>query len=74
MVSLLLVIIIVELLKVFIAVEIHFLKLAVQIQLVPHWCNPFLINNRNMNGNSVKNCFILLNVELQVKLRFKTIY
>ena len=51
------------------------LKLAVQIQLALHWCNPLLINNRNMNGNSVESyCFIVLNVELQVKLRFKTFY
>ena len=45
------------------------------MQLALHWCNPFLINNRNMNGNSAENyCFIVLNVELQVKLRFKTFY
>ena len=30
------------------------LKLTVQIQLALHPCNPFLINNRNMAGNSVE--------------------
>ena len=30
------------------------LKLTVQIQLVHHPCDPFLINNHNMTGNSAK--------------------
>ena len=48
------------------------LKLTVQIQLALYLCDPFLINNRNMAGNSVEKCFVVLNVKLEVKLRFKT--
>ena len=34
-----------------------------------------LINNRNVTGNSVeKHCFVVMNVKLEVKLRFKTFY
>ena len=51
------------------------LKLTVQIQLALHPCDPFLINNCNMIGNSVGNyCFAVLNVKLQVKRRFKMFY
>ena len=52
---LLLVIIMVELLKVFKVVQLHFLKsLTVQMQFVLHPCDPFLITNRNMIDNSVE--------------------
>ena len=70
---LLLVIIMIELLKVFDCVELLFLKsLKVQIKLALQLCNPFLIKNYNMNGNSVgKECSPVLNVKLKVKLRFK---
>ena len=51
------------------------LKLTVQIQLALHPCDPFLINQRNMTGNSVeKYCFVVLNVKFKVKCRFKTFY
>ena len=51
------------------------LKLTVQIQLALHSCNPFLINNRNMTGNIIeKKCFVVLNVKLYVKLRFKAFF
>ena len=49
------------------------LKLTVQIQLALSPCNPVLINNHNMTGNSVDKCFEVLNVKPEVKLRFKTI-
>ena len=50
-------------------------KLIVQIQLTLHPCDPSLINNCNMTGISIdKHCYIVLNVKLQVKLRFKTFY
>ena len=52
-----------------------YLKLIVQMQLVLYLCDQFLISNRNMTGDSVeKHCFVVLNVKLQVKLRFKTFY
>ena len=38
------------------------LKLTVQTQLALHPCDPFLINNRNMTGNSVEKCFAVSNV------------
>ena len=42
---------------------------------VIHPCDPFLIINRSVTGNSVEeHCFVALNVKLQVKLRFKTFY
>ena len=45
------------------------LRLTVQKQLALY---PFLTNNRNMTGSSVeKQCFVMLNVKLEVKLRFK---
>ena len=51
------------------------LKLNVQIQLALYPCDSFLVNNRNMTGNSVeKHCFVMMNVKLQVKLRLKTFY
>ena len=51
------------------------LKLTVPTELPHHPWDPFLINNYNMTGNSVENhCFIVLNVKLQVKLRFKMFY
>ena len=51
------------------------LWLTVQTQFALHPCDPFLRNNRNMTGNSVqKHGFVLRNVKLQVKLRFKTFY
>ena len=50
------------------------LKMTVQIQLALYPCDPFLINNRNMTGNSVQKSFVVLNVKLKVKLRFKTFY
>ena len=53
----------------------RYLKLTVEIELAPDPCDPFLINNRNMTCNSVENyCFVVLNIKLQVKLRFKTFY
>ena len=51
------------------------LKLTVQIQLALCPCNPFLINNHNVTGNNAeKHCYVVFNVKLQVKLRFKTFY
>ena len=45
----------------------------VKIQLILHPCNPFFMSNLNMTANSVeKHCFVALNVNLQVKIRFKT--
>ena len=74
--SLLLVIIMVELLNVLNALELYFLKLLeVNCSNTAFPYNPFLKNNRNMTGNSVgKKCFPVMNVKLQVKLRFKTFY
>ena len=38
-------------------------------------CDPFFINNFNMTVNSVgKHSFVVMNVKLQVKIRFKTFY
>ena len=77
MLSLLLLIIMGQLLKVFNAVKLHFLKLlflklTFQIQVALHPCDPILINNCSMTANSVENyCFIVLNVKLRVKRRFK---
>ena len=46
-----------------------------RLQLAFYLCDPFLMNNRNMAGNSVeKKCLVVLNVKLEVKLRFKTFY
>ena len=50
------------------------LKLTVQMQLALYLCDPFSINNHNVAGNSVEKCFVVLNVKLEVKLRFKTFY
>ena len=48
------------------------LKLTVQKQLALY---PFLTNNHKMTGNSVeKKCFVVLNVKLELKLRFKMVY
>ena len=48
------------------------LKLTVQKQLALY---PFLTNNHNMTGNSFdKKCFVVLNVKLEVKNRFKMLY
>ena len=46
------------------------------MQLGFHPWDPFLTNNHNMMiDNSVeKNCFLVFNVKLQVKFRFKTFY
>ena len=64
--------------KAFNVAELHFLnlvKLTVQIQVAIHPCDPFLINNRNVAGNSVeKHCFVVMNVKLEVKLGFKKFY
>ena len=49
------------------------LKLTVQIQLAFYLCDPFSVNNRNIAGNSVEKCFVVLNVKLEVKLRFKKV-
>ena len=46
------------------------LKVTVQIQLALHPCDPFLINNHNMIRTSVEKRFVMLNVKLQLKLRF----
>ena len=47
-------------------------KLTVQKQLALY---PFLTNNCNMTGNSVeKKCFVVLNVKLELKLRFKMLH
>ena len=49
-----------------------YLKLTVQIQLALHPCDPFVITNCSMTDISVKNyCFVVLNVKLLGKLRFK---
>ena len=51
------------------------LKVVVQVQVAPHPCNPFLINSDNMTGSSLeKPYFVVFNVKLQVKLRFKIFY
>ena len=51
------------------------LKVIVQIQVAPHPCDPFLVNSDNMTGNSLeKHYFVVFNVKLQVKLRFKIFY
>ena len=50
------------------------LKLTFQIQLTLHLCDPFVINSRNMSSSSVEKVFVVLNVKLQVKRRFKTFY
>ena len=51
------------------------LKLTVQMQAVPHPCRSFFIDTRNMNANIVeKDSVVMLNVKLQVKVRFKTFY
>ena len=48
------------------------LKLTVQKQLALY---PFLTNNCNITGNIVeKKSFVLLNVKLEVKLKFKMLY
>ena len=53
-------------------------SLKVTVESLPrlHPCDPFLINSRNMTGNSVekKNCFAVLKLKLQLKLRFKMLY
>ena len=52
-----------------------FLKLTVPVEVPLHPWDPFLISNCSMTGNSVENnCFVVLNVKLQVKLRFKIFY
>ena len=57
----------VQLLKVFDTVELHFLKSLSG--------NPFVINNRNMAGNIVEiKFFVVMNVKLEVKLRLKMFY
>ena len=51
------------------------LKFTVQIQLAVYPYDLLLIINYNMTGNSVeKHCFMVLNVKLQVKIRFNTFY
>ena len=50
------------------------LKLTVKIQLAIYLCNPFLINNCKMAADSLKKCFVVLNVKLVVKIKFKTFY
>ena len=51
------------------------LKLTVQIHFALNPYNPFLITNRIMTGNSVEeHRFLVLNINLQVKLGFKTFY
>ena len=48
------------------------LKLSVQKQLALY---PFLTKHCNKTGNSFeKNVFVVLNVKLEVKLRFKMLY
>ena len=62
-------------LKVFNAVELLEFAQTDQIPFALHPCDPFLINNRNMTGNSVKKyCFAVLNVKLPIKIRLKTLY
>ena len=51
------------------------LKFTVQLKLTLHLCGSFLMNNHNLNANSVENqCFVALNVKLQIKVGFKTCY
>ena len=50
------------------------LNLTVQIQLALYPCDLFKKSYRNMTGNSVKTRFVLLNIKLEVKLRFKMFY
>ena len=46
-----------------------------QSELALHPCEPFLINNRNITGNSFESYyFVVLNVKVQAKRRFKTFY
>ena len=48
------------------------LKLPGQIQLVLHHYGSFFINDRNMNVNNFeKDCFVVLDVKLQVKIILK---
>ena len=52
--------------------KLLFLKLTFQIQVALHPRDPFLINNCSMTANSVENyCFIVMNIKLRVKRRFK---
>ena len=69
------VIIILELLNVFKAVELDILK-SFKVNSLNTLCSSsirlffFFANNHNMNVNS-KHCFITLNIKLKVKVRFK---
>ena len=85
MLLLLLVIILLQLLKVFNAAELHILKsLKVDCSLTACFSSTwesFFIHNRNMTAESAeKHCSIVLNVKLQVQLTskrfidFKTFY
>ena len=47
------------------------LKVTNQIQFAIHPCDPFYKNIRNAIGNIDEKIFVVLNVKLQVKLRFK---
>ena len=49
------------------------LKLTIQRQPAAYPCDPFLTNNCSMTYNSIEK-IVVLNVKLEVKLRFKTCY
>ena len=50
-------------------------KLTVQRQVVPHPCDSFFINNRDMTTNSIeKNCFVILIENFQLIIRFRKFY
>ena len=54
--------------KFFNGVELHIFKsLKVHLQVARHPCDPFLLNNSTDNS-AKKDCFVMLNVKLQVKL------
>ena len=74
MLSLLLTIIILQLLKVFNDfTSWSHLKSTVQIHLALYPFDPFFINNLNVTANNVeKHCFVVLNVKLEVRIKFKT--
>ena len=51
------------------------LRSTVQIHLALHPCDTFFINTLNMAANSVeKICNVVMNVNLQLKIRFKKFY
>ena len=63
--------------KVFNAVEFHILKSfkLFKYSLLFYHATYFFLNNHSMTANSVeKHGFVVLNIKIQVKIRFRTIY